>query len=65
MSDTEKLVIYETFFEDLYHAFQERYEELHQKFNSLGEFDQGKHLAYYELLDAMKTRNEMISELLD
>lgn len=64
MSDREKLAVYETFLIDLFQTFSERYEELQEKQNGLSEFDQGKYLAYEEFLDAMTTRNEMISEII-
>lgn len=65
MSAEGDAAIYAMFLEDLYAAFKERFDELDADYGSLSEYDQGKWLAYYELLDAMKTRNKMIAEIID
>lgn len=64
MDDYEKLAVYETFLIDLFQVFSQRYSELEQNQNKLSEYDQGKYLAYAEILDAMKTRNELIAEII-
>lgn len=64
MNDHEKLAVYETFLIDLFQVFSQRYSELEQNQGKLSEYDQGKYLAYAEMLDAMKTRNELIAEII-
>lgn len=64
MSDKEKVVEYETQIEDMLHAIQERLEELESGKKELSEFDQGRLLAFTEVTDIIKTRHEMILEVL-
>lgn len=59
----DHIAVYETFIRDMLNAFSERYEEI-RKQGSKSEFDQGREQAYWEVLDIVNTRKEMISEIL-
>lgn len=65
MSEQEIRAIYDTHLDDLWNVFQERFDELAAAPKPLSEFDDGKYLAYTEILDSMKTRLEMIRESLE
>lgn len=56
--------VYETFLIDLYKVFSQRHSELEQRQSKLSEYEEGKLMAYTEMLDAIKTRDEMIAEIL-
>lgn len=56
--------VYETFLIDLHNVFFHRYSELEQRQSKLSEYEEGKMMAYAEILDAIKTRDEMIAEIL-
>lgn len=64
MTDKEKVVEYELQIEDMLHAIQERLDELNGKSKDLSEFEQGRQLAFTEMMDIIKTRHEMILEVL-
>lgn len=63
MSDNEKVVEYELQIEDMLHALQERLDEF-GKDEKLSEFEQGRQVAYLEMMDIIKTRHEMILEVI-
>lgn len=63
MSDKEKVVEYELQIEDMLHALQERIGELEGK--KLDEFEEGRLLAYTEMMDIIKTRHKMILEVIE
>jgi len=63
MSDKDKIVEYELQIEDMLHNIQERIEELDGK--KLDEFEEGRLLAYTEMMDIIKTRHQMILEVLN
>jgi hypothetical protein len=46
------------------HAIQERLDELDNHSKELSEFEQGRQLAFTEVLEIIKTRHEMIWEVL-
>lgn len=64
MSDKEKVVEYELQIEDMLHALQERLDELNGQSKDLSEFEQGRQLAYTEMMDIIKTRHKMILDVL-
>ena len=55
--------IYELFIRDMLQVFLSRSKELKDAKN-LTEFDLGRQLAYWEILDIIKTRKDMISDIL-
>lgn len=59
----DRIAVYETFIRDMLNVFSERYEEAH-KLENKSEFEQGREQAYWEVLDIINTRKEMISEIL-
>ena len=63
MSDKEKVVEYELQIEDMLHALQERIGELDGK--KLGEFEEGRLLAFVEMMDIIKTRHKMILAVIE
>jgi predicted XRE-type DNA-binding protein len=63
MSDKEKIVEYELQIEDMLHALQGRIGELDGK--KLNEFEEGKLLAYAEMMDIIKTRHKMILDVIE
>ena len=63
MNDREKLALYEMHIEDLLRAICQRKAEL-DEIESLSDFEQGRQLAYYEVMEMIKTRHAMILELL-
>lgn len=64
MSEQEKLTTYEVFIEDMLHVFQERFSELNKNAKSLSEYEKGRWSGYHEILDIIKTREELISDML-
>ena len=54
---------YEVHIEDLLHALQERLAEFRDG-KGLSEFEQGRHLAYWEMMDIIRTRHSMILKLI-
>ena len=62
--DSEKAVTYELHIEDMLHALKERLAELNASME-LDEFQQGRQLAYMEMLDIIKTRHQMIWEMFE
>ena len=63
MNDTEKVVEYELQIEDMLHALQERLEEFGEA-ETLTEFEQGRQEAYLEMMDIIRTRHQMILDVL-
>lgn len=64
MSDKEKLLYYETHIEDMLHVLQERMAEFKSS-NDYSDFEQGRQMAYWEVMDMIKTRHSMILELIE
>lgn len=64
MEDREKIITYELHIEDMLHVLKERLEELNAN-AELDEFQQGRKLAYIEMLDIIKTRHQMIWEMFE
>lgn len=64
MNDNEKVVAYEMHIEDMLNVLVERLAEFEGK-NELDPFQQGRHLAYIEMIDIIKTRHGLILELLE
>lgn len=62
--DNQKIATYEVFIQDMLNVFKERYTELSQN-KKLDEFQEGRKLAYWEILDIIKTRKDLISEMLE
>lgn len=62
MSDKEKVIEYEVQIEDMLHAIKARLSEFSGK--KLDEFEQGRRLAYTEMMDIINTRHSMILEVL-
>ena len=63
MDDREKVIEYEVHIENMLHVLQERLAEFGDG-KGLSEFEQGRHLAYWEMMDIIKTRHSMILELI-
>lgn len=63
MTDKDKVIEYELQIEDMLKAIQENLDELKQQ-KALSEFEQGRQLAYEEMLDIIKTRHSMILDVL-
>lgn len=64
MSDREKVIEYELHIEDMLKAIQERLDEFDGPMK-LSEFEQGRQLAYIEMMDIIKTRHKMIIDVLN
>lgn len=62
MSDKEKVIEYELQIEDMLCAIQQRLTELESK--SRNEFEDGRYLAYTEMMDIIKTRHKMIMDVI-
>lgn len=63
MNSEEKIVQYEMQIEDMLHILQERLNEFKENGN-LSEFEQGRQLAYIEMMDIINTRYQMIMDVL-
>lgn len=57
-----KSAVYETQIEDMLKAIQERLDELSGK--TLDDFDQGRQLAFTEVFEIIKTRHQIIIDVL-
>ena len=64
MNDKEKLIAYEMHIEDMLNVLIERLAEF-EGMNELEPFQQGRQLAYIEMIDIIKTRHGLILELLE
>ena len=62
MSDKEKVIEYEMQIEDMLLAIQQRLTELESK--NRNEFEDGRYLAYTEMMDIIKTRHKMIMDVI-
>jgi hypothetical protein len=58
------MVEYELHIEGMLKAIQERLDEFDSP-NNLSEFEQGRQIAYIEMMDIIKTRHKMILEVLN
>lgn len=63
MSDKDKIIEYELQIEDMLNTINERLSEFGD-IKDLSEFEQGRQLAYTEMMDIIKTRHEMIIDVL-
>lgn len=63
MTDRDKVIEYELQIEDMLKTLTDRLSELNDS-EDLDEFDQGRQLAYTEMLDIIQTRHQMILEVL-
>ena len=64
MNDNEKVIAYEMHIEDMLNVLVERLAEFEGK-SELDPFQQGRHLAYIEMMDIIRTRHGLIFELLE
>ena len=62
MSDKEKVIEYELQIEDMLRTMQKRIAELES--DKRNEFEDGRYLAYTEMMDIIKTRHKMIMEVI-
>lgn len=63
MSDNEKIIEYELQIEDMLRTIQTRLEELRN--SNRNDFEDGRYLAYTEMLDIIKTRHNMIMDVIN
>ena len=61
--DESDVGIYETFIRDMLQVFLSRYKELEDA-KDLSDFDKGRQLAYSEILDIIRTRKDIIADVL-
>lgn len=61
--DESAVGVYETFVRDMLQVFLSRYKELEDA-KDLSDFDKGRQLAYWEILDIIKTRKDIIADVL-
>lgn len=64
MNDNDKVLHYEVHIEDMLHALRDRLAEFGDG-KDLSEFEQGRYLAYWEMMDIINTRHKMILELVE
>ena len=62
MNAEEKIVEYEIQIKDMLYALQERLDEFKGK--NLDDFEKGRELAYTEMMDIIKTRHQMILDII-
>ena len=62
MSDKEKVIEYELQIEDMLRTMQKRIKELES--DKRNEFEDGRYLAYTEMMDIIKTRHKMIMDVI-
>lgn len=62
MNAEDRVVEYELQIEDMLHTLQERLNEFQGK--KLDDFEQGRKLAYTEMMDIIKTRHKMILDVI-
>lgn len=65
LTDKEKIAVYEVFIEDMLHVFQERLGELNKDYKALTEYEKGRWMGYWEILDIIVERKDFISEMLE
>lgn len=63
MTDGEKVIEYELQIEDMLHDLQDRLGEF-ENMENMDDFEKGRQLAYTEIMDIIKSRHEMIMEVL-
>ena len=63
MEDRDKMLHYEVHIEDMLRVLQERLAEFGDG-KGLSEFEQGRQMAYWEMMDIIKIRHSMILELI-
>lgn len=63
MTDGEKVVEYELQIEDMLRDLQDRLGEF-ENMENMDDFEKGRQLAYTEIMDIIKSRHEMIMEVL-
>lgn len=63
MSDHDKVIEYELQIEDMLHALQDRLDEF-EKNEDMDDFEKGRQLAYTEIMDIIKSRHQMIMEVI-
>lgn len=61
--DESAVGVYETFVRDMLQVFLSCYKELEDA-KDLSDFDKGRQLAYWEILDIIKTRKDIIADVL-
>ena len=61
--DESAVGVYETFIRDMLQVFLSRYEEF-ENVKDLSDFDKGRQLAYWEILDIIITKKDIISDVL-
>lgn len=64
MGDKEKVIQYELQIEDMLKTLQERLDEFGNP-KEISEFEQGRYTAYIEMMDIIKTRHEMIFDVIN
>ena len=64
MGDYEKVLNYEVHIADMLLAIKERMDELNNG-TELSEFDQGRKMAFFEVMDIIKTRHSIILEVIE
>ena len=63
MKDKDKILEYEIQIRDMLNTLRERYDEL-ADCNELSDFEAGRKLAYFEIMDIIRTRHTLIVELI-
>lgn len=63
MTDSEKIPVYETQIESLISTILERKAELDNQDN-LSEFEQGRQLAYFEMVDIIRNRYKVLMDVI-
>lgn len=63
MSDKEKVIEYEIQIEDMLNAINDRLSEFSDN-KDMNEFEQGRQLAYTEIMDIIRTRHKMILDVI-
>ena len=56
--------LYQLYYGDLYDNYKDRYDELYEKKDKLSDFEKGMLQAYWEILDSMNTRADIIADIL-
>ena len=64
MGEKEKILTYEVFIGEMLRAIAERKEELDNA-EGLDDFEKGRQLAYFEMMDIINNRYQIIQELLE
>ena len=64
MTSEEKIAAYELQIEDMLHTIEDRLGEFVDVQN-LSEFEQGRQVAYIEMMDIIKTRHKILLDVLE